>query len=475
MFKEVNRIPNLLIWSGQNKARPAYIRYGLPVVLVFAATLLKLQFITYINTNSPYLLYFGIVCLCTILAGPGPAILATLLSLIVADYYFMPPAGQFLLTSTAIFRSIVFLIECTFLILLCSAVTSAYQRVKQNQLLFRAMIEQGSEGIVLTNSAGRRIYASTSIERLIGYTADEFLKMEPWILSHPEEVSEMKAKMEWLMKNPGKSISFVHRIRHKDGRWIWLENSITNLLDNGAVKAVVANFHNVTERILLEQKKDDFITIASHELKTPVTSLKASLQLLERVKDGHKPELMPKLISQANRSADRITGLIDDLLNASRIGQGQLHLNKTDFVMAGLLAACCSHVREAGRHNLILQGDMGASVYADESRIDQVIVNMVNNAVKYAPGSKDIIMDIQKTGGYVKVSVTDKGPGIPREKQSFIFDRYYRADQVPHNNAGLGLGLYICSEIVKRHGGQIGVESDPGQGSTFWFTLPASA
>lgn len=111
-------------------------------------------------------------------------------------------------------------------------------------------------------------------------------------------------------------------------------------------------------------------------------------------------------------------------------------------------------------------------VCADEEKIDQVLVNLVNNAVKYASASKEIVIDIQKVNDEVKLCVIDKGPGISKENLSKLFNRYFRVNKSGSTSSGLGLGLYISSEIVKRHGGQMGVESELGEGSTFWFTVP---
>ncbi|RAJ37212.1 CheR family methyltransferase [Pedobacter cryoconitis] len=225
-----------------------------------------------------------------------------------------------------------------------------------------------------------------------------------------------------------------------------------------------------TRELLL--RKDEFISIASHELKTPITSLKAALQLLERMKDNPSPTMFPILLAQSTKSMEKVTSLIDDLLNVTRLNEGQIHLNKSTFNIAELLNACCTHVRADGKHEIIVQGDEDIEVFADENRIDQVIVNFVNNAVKYAPLSKNIYLLIEKENGMTKVSIKDGGPGIPEEKTRHLFDRYYRTDYEGGQYSGLGLGLYICSEIIKRHGGNIGVDSVVGQGSSFWFTLP---
>jgi len=242
--------------------------------------------------------------------------------------------------------------------------------------------------------------------------------------------------------------------------------------DNDNPLSISGTMIDITESKAYDQQKDDFISIASHELKTPVTSLKAALQLLDRMKDNPSPVMFAKLIEQSNRSMGKISNLIEDLLNLSRMNEGQLKLNKTKFTLAGMLSFCCNHVRMAGKHDIILTGDKTLEVVADEHRVDQVIVNMVNNVVKYAPNSKDIILNIEKIGESAKISVTDTGPGIPAEKLAHLFERYYRTDASGYQNSGLGLGLFISAEIIRKHGGEIGVESEVGKGSTFWFTLP---
>jgi len=147
-------------------------------------------------------------------------------------------------------------------------------------------------------------------------------------------------------------------------------------------------------------------------------------------------------------------------------------VHKTKFKIADLINDCCQHVRTADGHELILEGDRHLEINADEQLIDQVIVNFVNNAVKYAPGSKEIVINVQREEQNVKVSVTDFGPGIPSQKLPHIFERYYRVNNSGAQFSGLGLGLYICAEIIYKHGGDVGVISEPGKGSTFWFTLP---
>jgi signal transduction histidine kinase len=165
--------------------------------------------------------------------------------------------------------------------------------------------------------------------------------------------------------------------------------------------------------------------------------------------------------------------LIESLLNVSKITAGQLALNKTLFKIGEMVNDSCDHIRLAGDHELILSGDIDLEIFADRSKIEQVMVNLVNNAVKYAPQSKKIIIDITKQHKAAKISVQDFGEGISHDKIPHLFERYYRVDSTGLQYSGLGLGLYISAEIVERHGGKIGVISEAGAwGAPFGSLYP---
>lgn len=288
---------------------------------------------------------------------------------------------------------------------------------------------------------------------------------------HPDDTDTVNAARE-LSYQTGKML-YDTRLIHRDGsiHWVRVYGKVYHNEAKEPVR-ILGTVLDITEFKSLQQQKDDFISIASHELKTPITSLKASLQLLERFKERPDAPLVPKLIEQSSKSMAKISELVEDLLNVSRMSEGQIQLNKHSFNIADLLNNCCNHVRAAGTHELIFEGNHELHVFADEQRIDQVIVNFVNNAVKYAPDCKTIYLIVEKQEKMVWIGVKDFGPGVPKAKLPHLFDRYYRADSSGFQISGLGLGLYICAEIIKRHDGKIGVDSEVGKGSTFWFTLP---
>lgn len=288
---------------------------------------------------------------------------------------------------------------------------------------------------------------------------------------HPDDRESVTKAREQSYKT-GKMLYDTRLIHHDNSvHWIRVYGKVYHDSTQRPVR-VLGTVLDITEFKSLQQQKDDFISIASHELKTPITSLKASLQLLERFKKQPDAPLVPKLIEQSSKSMVKISELVEDLLNVSRMSEGQIQLNKNSFYISDLLENCCNHVRATGTHELLFKGNKKLRVFADEQRIDQVVVNFVNNAVKYAPDSKSIHILVKKQDNMVWIGVKDFGPGVPPGKLPHLFDRYYRADSSGFQISGLGLGLYISAEIIKRHDGQIGVESTLGEGSTFWFTLP---
>lgn len=229
----------------------------------------------------------------------------------------------------------------------------------------------------------------------------------------------------------------------------------------------------VTEAYKLQQRKDEFISVASHELKTPITSLSAAMQILQKlVKNDPSSEKIPVFVGKANNNLSKLINLLDDLLNVTKIQQGQLALNITKFDLVELIRDCCEYINFNSEHEFVLMGDEEVMIFADYRRIYQVMVNLVGNAVKYSPQSNRVEITVFHDEENVTVSVRDFGIGINPEKLPHLFDRYYRVDAFGHQFSGLGLGLYITAEIIQRHNGKIAVDSNLGIGSNFWFSLP---
>jgi PAS domain S-box-containing protein len=350
----------------------------------------------------------------------------------------------------------------------------ARRQIEAAEEMLRLAIDSANMGTWMVDLATDKLTISEQAEKIHGVAHGAAMTFTAALnLIAPEHAEKVSNAIEQAIKTKN-SFETEYIINPLDGskpRWLKATGK-AYYDDQDKPVSVSGTMIDITESKAYDQQKDDFISIASHELKTPVTSLKAALQLLDRMKANPSPQVLPKLIEQSNRSMDKISTLIEDLLNLSRMNEGQLKLDKTKFTIADMLNQCCNHVRVAGKHELILQGDEQLEVMADEHRVDQVIVNMVNNAVKYAPNSKQIFFNVEKIDNMARISVRDTGPGIAPDKLAHLFERYYRTDASGYQNSGLGLGLYISAEIIRKHGGEIGVDSELGKGSTFWFTLP---
>lgn len=357
--------------------------------------------------------------------------------------------------------------------------TKVEEELRSNQERLTRILETMAEGVGIVDVHGNLTYANPMAQKILGLKQSEILQRtydDPkWqnLRVDGSVLPNNEHPMAVIMAT-GKPV-FDHEIavQPPNAERFYISINAAPIRDeSGQIVGGIGTFMDVTVRRKNIQNKDEFISVASHELRTPVTSLKASLQLLDRMKDNPSPKMLPVLISQANKSLNKLSVLIGDLLNTTKMTEGQLHLNKSSVKLSSLIDDCCLHVHTEAGHHVVLQGDKNLKVNADADKIEQVITNLINNVIKYAPESKAINVKLEKVDNMAKVSVIDNGPGVPPEKLPNLFERYYRVDNSGIQYSGLGLGLYICSEIIKKHNGQIGAESELGKGSTFWFTLP---
>jgi len=230
------------------------------------------------------------------------------------------------------------------------------------------------------------------------------------------------------------------------------------------------------ERVKVETaaQKDEFINILSHELKTPLTTIKAVHQILETVVTEEKSYHV--LLRKASHHIERLERLIADLVDTTKLYAGQVVLTTARFNFSQLLQDCVSSAQMIhSKHVISLENPINIRITGDRFRLEQVIGNLIDNAVKYSPGAKALIIKGSFDQKNIKVSVQDFGIGIDDKNIARLFERFYRVDHTTVRFSGMGMGLYIVSEIIKKHAGQFGVDSEIGKGSTFWFSLPRMA
>lgn len=289
---------------------------------------------------------------------------------------------------------------------------------------------------------------------------------------HPEDVDKTVEAWQNALLN-GSVYEMEHRIKQKNGLYQWyLSRAIPEKDSTGKVTKWFGTATYIQKAKELEQQKDAFIGIASHELKTPLTSLKVYTQVLKRKFQRETDTKTTAHLHKMDVQIDKISSLISALLDVTQIQSGKLEYHPTTFDMNELLEEVIEEMKMiTTSHTFRFQKSGKNEITADRDRIHQVLINLLSNAVKYSPASDTIVVSKTVSKTKMKISVQDFGVGIPAEKISYVFDRFFRAES---NGAypGLGLGLYIASEIIKRHEGAITVNSAVGKGSTFTFTLP---
>jgi len=251
------------------------------------------------------------------------------------------------------------------------------------------------------------------------------------------------------------------------------------LRDNeGLLLGKIIVIHDVTHYMEVDRLKSEFVSHVSHELKTPLTSIKGYVDNLRDRIVGDLNERQEEYLERVGKNTDRLIRMIDDLLNISRIESGKMTLNFSNLIMSELIEEVSRGLRPLATQKKIemsfMKSDGDDHVMADRDKIEQAVINLVNNAILYTPPGGKVMIYMEHDQGYIKTCIRDTGVGIPTEEQPLIFDRFYRLEKDSIlEPRGTGLGLYITRNVIEMHGGKIWVTSEVGKGSEFTFTLPA--
>ncbi len=312
-------------------------------------------------------------------------------------------------------------------------------------------------------------------QQWLDYTQKSFneLKDLNWEkIIHPDDWNNNKQIWQNSIAT-GEDFQLEHRFLRHDGIYHWhLSRGLAQKDLDGKVMIWIGTHTDIDEQVKKEQKKDEFISIASHEMKTPLTTAKAYLQLLELSleKSDDKTKLYAK---KASLSVKRLNELITELLDVSKIQYGKLNYNSATFNFNEMINNTVEDFQYSNPKYIIVKtGIIIHEITGDKERIQQVVINLLSNAIKYSPESEKVFIHMSENNSEIKVSVKDNGIGISKYNLDKIFDRYYRVEEHAIQFQGLGIGLYISFEIIKRHKGKLWAESEPGKGSTFYFTLP---
>lgn len=349
------------------------------------------------------------------------------------------------------------------------------RELRESESFLSSIIQTVREGLLVLDPDFRILSANDHFLRTFKVSSQETKGKLLYELGNGQW--DIQRLREMLIKilptsNPVVDFEVEHDFPHI-GRKLMLLNAYRIELEGQYKDQILLAIEDITERREIERRKDDFLSIASHELKTPLTTIKGFVQMLEKIKPKNASEKFEQTLAKIAKYIDRLNNLIAELLDVSKIQSGNMELHHDEFDFDKMVAETIDNLRSsAGLHELKLEGKLGRNILGDESQIIQVINNLVSNAIKYAPGSTQVGVYVSRVGEFVKVSVTDQGLGISLEDQKKVFERFFRSGDIQRRFPGMGIGLYICQQIVKNHGGTIWVISEKGKGSTFSFTLP---
>jgi PAS domain S-box-containing protein len=360
-----------------------------------------------------------------------------------------------------------------------------YQQVSQEKRRLDALLESSGDGVMIMTPSHRIQRFNRAMARLTGWSAADAIgrtheDVIRWARREPgQDLLEAEAGGWPLAGTAGPNGPMLYLegdLLRKDGGITPVGITYTALFDReGRQVNLIADVHDITKFREAEELKSTFISIISHELKTPVALIKGYAETLRREDAKWDPAVVQESLAVIVEEADRLTDLIDKLLDASRLQAGALKLNLSEVALDQLAAKLVEKFRtQSAKHSLRAEfPPRFPEIRGDEERLTQVLSNLLSNAIKYSPNGGQIVVSGQATPDSVILRVSDEGPGIASAELPHVFDRFYRGESdLTRRVKGTGLGLFLAKAVVEAHQGRIWVESTPGQGATFIFTLP---
>ena len=350
------------------------------------------------------------------------------------------------------------------------------QELEEREQKFRILADFMPQFVWTGDAQGNLNYFNQAVYNYSGLSPEK-VESEGWLqIVHPTERDEnIKAWIKAVTE--GTDFIFEHRFKRYDGIYRWqLSRAVPQRDVNGNIQMWVGTSTDIQDIKEQEQQKDYFISMASHELKTPVTSIKGYVQILQSMYGNGADTFLQNSLKIVDKQILTLTKLISELLDISKIKSGGLDFDKEDFEINDLVHEIVSEIKHINPgYNIPVSATGKVMVNADRHRIGQVLINFLTNAVKYSPHADTIKVISYNQGNQVIISVEDTGIGISKKDQERIFERFYRVEGKNEKTfPGFGIGLFIASEIIKRHNGKINVMSEPGKGSVFSFSLPVN-
>jgi two-component system sensor histidine kinase VicK len=353
------------------------------------------------------------------------------------------------------------------------------QQLLSSEERLNLAIESADLGTWFIDTETMEITPSTRVKEMFGFHADEQMPLNAAIDQIVEEYRDGVVKAINSAIENGNSYDIQYPVigfRDQKIRWVRATGKLYPG-ENGQKPLFSGTIADITEQKQDEQRKNDFISMVSHELKTPLTSTIGYIQVSQKRAVASGDTVSLKMLDRSVKQLGKMTSLINGFLNVAQLEGGRIHIEKDLFDMALIVKEVEeSLMLENTSRRIIFEPVEETWIYVDKDKIEQVINNFISNALKYSPPDTTVQIACITKGDYAYLSVKDEGMGIKPQDQEKLFDRFFRVEsQETKSIAGFGIGLYICKEIIQRHHGEIGVDSTMQKGSTFWFSLPVSS
>lgn len=350
---------------------------------------------------------------------------------------------------------------------------------EEGHLRLQTILQQLPVGVLLVDVRSGIIEGNRQVEKILGKKVHMKLPQHDSEVSTNARLNQQPMPLkDWPITRAitkGEVISGEELEYWRDGKkQLFLRVNAAPIRNTKhEIVAAVSTFYDITQQKEMEQRKDDFVNMASHELKTPLTSMKLYIDSLQKRLEKNPDERLQRIVTNVKLQTNRLQELVNDLLDVSRIQTGKLSFSKEFFSLDTLIEESIEMLQETSKHTIEFTKKTHIKVHGDRFRIYQVITNLLTNAIKYSPQESEIVVKLKREAGHVVLSVQDFGIGISKDQSKKIFERLYQVtDPTEKTFPGLGMGLYISREIVRRHKGKIWVESEKGKGSTFFVSLP---
>lgn len=349
------------------------------------------------------------------------------------------------------------------------------KRLRDSENFLNSIIQTVRESLIVLDPKFYVLSVNEHFIKTFKVTYEDTIGKQLFDLGNGQwDIKALKELLETILptNNPVEEFEVEHDFP-QIGKKLMMLNAHRIELEGQYKDQILIAIEDVTDRREIERRKDDFLSIASHELKTPLTTIKGLVQVMQRQTTNTNDEKLKSLIQKTELYTNRLNTLITELLDVSKIQTGNIELHKERFDFDKVVRETVENLQISTKgHNIIVQGQTNSSVLADESHIVQVINNLIANAIKYSPDHGQVNVHLSRVTDYVKLTVQDNGVGIAMDDQKKIFDRFYRVSAIQKKFPGMGIGLYVCDQIIKNHKGSLWVESEPQMGSSFSFTLP---